>query len=164
MAGTLSPRPKSSGMTSWSRYDPVHKSGNTDHWTKLKCRSNTFRATQSAGMFKVIPEHEFDQTTSLNNPSERFQVTDGTSVSQLPSGTFNDNVLHHLGGKPPGDHDVLTRPTSNLQRRWMHNIYQKRAKDGFRYWLINRPHPTNFGKYGMGSYKMVMGIGMAPRT
>jgi len=157
-------RPRSSGMTSWSRYDPVHKAGNTDHWTKLKCRNNTYRTSQSADLVKVVPETDVDQLTSLNYPSERYQITDGNIVQQLPTGSLNDNILAHLGGKPPGDHDTLTRPSANLQRRWMDNIYQKKARDGFRYWLINRPKPTDFGKYGMGSYKMVMGIGMAPRT
>lgn len=161
MAAMESPRPKSSGMTSWSRYDPVHKSGNTDHWTKMKSQSNTFRASKSAT--NLMADYEVDQMTSMNYPSERFQVND-SGVSQLPTVSFNDNLMYHLGGKAPGDHDFLTRPTSNLQRRWMDNEYQQRARNNHRYWLINRPQPTGFGKYGMGSYKMVMGIGMAPRT
>jgi len=104
----MADRAKSAGMTSWSRHDPVHKAGNTDHWTKLKVRNNTYRATDDGA--KVVPDHTIDQ------------------------------------------------------KRWMNNEYQKRAKDNFRYWLINRPPPTSFGKYGIGSYKMVMGLGMAPRT
>merc|ERR1711934_111797 len=146
-------------MTSWSRYDPVHKSGNTDHWTKLKCRKNVFRTDGK----RIVPEHSVDQVSSLNNPEDRYKVLEGM-ISQLPANSINDNLLGHLGGKPPGDHDKLSRPSGNLQRRWMNNEYQKRAREDFRYWLISRPTPTSYGKYGIGSYKMVMGLGMAPRT
>jgi len=148
-------RPKSSGMTSWSRYDPVHKAGNTDHWTKLKCRNNTYRSSESAGAIKVVPEHDIvSEPSPRTGRYPRFKTTKKTILigdpTELNKPDFSNMPL-------PGGKGVI-------QRRWMDNIYQKKAKDGFRYWLINRPKPTEFGKYGMGSYKMVMGIGMAPRT
>lgn len=159
------PKTNTAGMTSWSQLDPVHRTGNTDHWTKMKVRANTYRASYSAGgSVKVVPEHQVDQISSVKNPGERFKVDASQgSITQLPPITFNDSVLNKLD-KAPGDHDVLTRPSRSMKKSWLDNCYQKRARDGFRYWLINRPKPTSFGKYGMGSYKMVMGIGMAPRT
>ncbi|XP_059150573.1 uncharacterized protein LOC131937309 [Physella acuta] len=60
----------------------------------------------------------------------------------------------------------VQRPTTSpcLQNRSLQNAYNTRAKEGFRYWNIDRPKPTQFGKYGLGSYKMFLGIGSAPRT
>lgn len=39
-----------------------------------------------------------------------------------------------------------------------------RARSGFRYWVLEKPKVSHFGKYGTGSYKTVLGIGNAPRT
>ncbi|KAF6041352.1 hypothetical protein EB796_000306 [Bugula neritina] len=58
-----------------------------------------------------------------------------------------------------------TRPKSVKQYRdSLRSSYNQRAREGFQYWLIDRPKPTPFGKYGMGSHKTVLGIGNAPRT
>ncbi|XP_033744378.1 uncharacterized protein LOC117330299 isoform X5 [Pecten maximus] len=56
------------------------------------------------------------------------------------------------------------RPRMNFSRKSTRTGYNERARDGFRYWLIDRPKPTKFGRYGIGSYKTVLGIGNAPRT
>nr|XP_011444537.1 uncharacterized protein LOC105340281 isoform X6 [Crassostrea gigas]XP_034306573.1 uncharacterized protein LOC117680466 isoform X7 [Crassostrea gigas] len=68
-----------------------------------------------------------------------------------------------LRGSMPGAYSS-GRPKSTYNKSHYRNVFSERAKDGFRYWLIERPKPTNFGKYGMGSYKTVLGIGNAPRT
>ncbi|GFR94331.1 hypothetical protein ElyMa_000916300 [Elysia marginata] len=138
------PKTNTAGMTSWSQLDPVHRSGNTDHWTKMKVRANTYRASYSAGgSVKVVPEHQVDQISSVKNPGERFKVDPHQgSITQLPPITFNDSVLNKLD-KAPGDHDALTRPSRSMKKSWLDNCYQKRARDGFRYWLINRPKPTS---------------------
>ncbi|XP_069141408.1 uncharacterized protein [Argopecten irradians] len=56
------------------------------------------------------------------------------------------------------------RPRMSFSRKSTRTSYNDRARDGFRYWLIDRPKPTKFGRYGIGSYKTVLGIGNAPRT
>jgi len=56
------------------------------------------------------------------------------------------------------------RPRNSANKALYRNQYHDRARDNFRYWLIERPKPTSFGKYGLGSYKTVLGIGNAPRT
>jgi len=153
-------KPKSAGMTSWSRHDPVHKAGNTDHWTKLKCRNNTYRATNDGS--KVVPDHSIDQPAKSAPELRKSQF-----VKKVPkSYGLSKTVL--IGDPEARTKPVFLNPLPGgegvIQKRWMKNEYQKRARDNFRYWLINRPPPTNFGKYGIGSYKMVMGLGMAPRT
>lgn len=104
------PRPRTTEMTFWSRYDPIRQpKGNTDHWAKYR------------------------------------QQTDG------------------LHGNPPGNYMEM-RPRNSANKALYRNQYHDRARDNFRYWLIERPKPTSFGKYGLGSYKTVLGIGNAPRT
>ncbi|XP_041348745.1 uncharacterized protein LOC121368182 isoform X2 [Gigantopelta aegis] len=63
----------------------------------------------------------------------------------------------------PATHSAW-RPNNRLSPLDLDNCYQHRAKEGFRYWLIERPKPTLFGRYGLGSHKTVLGIGNAPRT
>ncbi|KAK7483633.1 hypothetical protein BaRGS_00025066, partial [Batillaria attramentaria] len=92
----------------------------------------------------------------------RFQYS-ADGVRRLPEPTFTDAVVSSLRGRLPGD-VAYSQPSANLRKSWMSNEYHTRAKEGFRYWLIERPRPTNFGKYGMGSFKTVLGVGNAPRT
>ncbi|KAL4226410.1 hypothetical protein ACF0H5_014393 [Mactra antiquata] len=128
MDSYLIPRPRTTEMTFWSRYDPVAQPrGNTDHWTKMKQRAVQFR--------------------SLDNPSSI-----GAPIT-----------LDSLQGAIPGTY-MYTRPRASVSRESVRSAYNQRAREGFRYWLIERPKPTSFGKYGIGSYKTVLGVGNAPRT
>lgn len=72
-------------------------------------------------------------------------------------------TLDALQGNMPGTY-MYTRPRNTPNKGALRNSFNERAKDGFRYWLIDRPKPTSFGKYGIGSYKTVLGVGNAPRT
>lgn len=72
-------------------------------------------------------------------------------------------TLDALQGNMPGTY-MYTRPRNSPSRESLQNSFHDRAKEGFRYWLIDRPKPTSFGKYGIGSYKTVLGVGNAPRT
>ena len=74
-----------------------------------------------------------------------------------------NDMMDGLGGRVSVDY-METRPRNGINKSLIHNSFNGRAKEGFRYWLIDRPKPTSFGKYGMGSYKTVLGIGNAPRT
>jgi len=128
MDAMVLPRPRTTSMTFWSRYDPVSQPrGNTDHWTKMKQRAV--------------------QCKSLDSPG-----TLGVPIT-----------LDALQGAIPGNY-MYTRPRNAVSRESCRNTFNERARDGFRYWLIERPKPTSFGKYGIGSYKTVIGVGNAPRT
>lgn len=128
MDAMMIPRPRTTEMTFWSRYDPVAQpKTNTDHWTKMKQRAVQYR--------------------SLDNPGSI-----GAPIT-----------LDALQGSIPGSY-MYTRPRNCVSRESRRNSFNERAKEGFRYWLIQRPPPTSFGKYGIGSYKTVLGIGNAPRT
>ncbi|XP_052063561.1 uncharacterized protein LOC127703132 [Mytilus californianus] len=81
-----------------------------------------------------------------------------TSVSMGPNVRAQD--LMSLGGAD----FMQMKPKRGINKNFLRNSYSERAKEGFRYWLIEPPKPTNFGKYGIGSYKTVLGIGNAPRT
>ena len=85
-----------------------------------------------------------------------------TGVPMGPNVRPND-MMDGLGGRVSVDY-METRPRNGINKSLIHNSFNGRAKEGFRYWLIDRPKPTSFGKYGMGSYKTVLGIGNAPRT
>nr|XP_011444533.1 uncharacterized protein LOC105340281 isoform X1 [Crassostrea gigas]XP_034304406.1 uncharacterized protein LOC105340281 isoform X1 [Crassostrea gigas]XP_034306569.1 uncharacterized protein LOC117680466 isoform X3 [Crassostrea gigas] len=128
-------------MTFWSRYDPIrHVQGNTDHWAK-------------------------NRQQSAQRAQQRARVVSFSQGRMIPykEKTFDELVVDGLRGSMPGAYSS-GRPKSTYNKSHYRNVFSERAKDGFRYWLIERPKPTNFGKYGMGSYKTVLGIGNAPRT
>ncbi|XP_055958361.1 uncharacterized protein LOC126826897 isoform X2 [Patella vulgata] len=86
------------------------------------------------------------------DPSVTLKHHKQMTLSSGPSNPLVDNL--HPSAKPAHRTSLPPIKTS----------YNQRAKEGFRFWLIEKPIPTNFGKYGIGSYKTVLGIGNAPRT
>ncbi|XP_076469266.1 uncharacterized protein LOC143299758 isoform X2 [Babylonia areolata] len=156
-------RPRPSSMTFWSRYDPLSMPrGNTDNWAKLRVRGNTYRAYDSLDGLQLASAADIDPMTSWQSPGPRFQYS-AQGPRRVADEGFGAVVTGGLQGQVPGNLG-RSQPSANLKKSWMDNQYHQRAKDNFRYWLINRPKPTSFGKYGMGSYKTVLGIGNAPRT
>ncbi|XP_067685130.1 uncharacterized protein [Haliotis asinina] len=141
-------------MTFWSRHDPVAQpKGNTDHWSNMKIRANTGIAAAGRGE---------DVMTSWMSPGSGFSWCTG-GKSRLADQSFHDHIHGSLQGKLPGSYDRL-RPRTILPDITLRNSYHDRAKEGFRYWLVEKPKPTSYGKYGIGSFKTVLGVGNAPRT
>lgn len=56
--------------------------------------------------------------------------------------TFDELVVDGLRGSMPGAYSS-GRPKSTYNKSHYRNVFSERAKDGFRYWLIERPKPTN---------------------
>ncbi|XP_013381900.1 uncharacterized protein LOC106152734 [Lingula anatina] len=176
-------------MTFWSRYDPVavRPKGNTDHWAKMKLRALSYSAPAGVRRMDIGPTwsmpQQSDQVTlrstddylkfirnddawnreSAGHGQVRFRFEADGTVSQIPKEQrFDDILAQHLGGNLPGSYNK--RPKSLTYKEKLHTTFNQRAKEGFQYWLIKRPEPTKFGRYGIGSYKTVLGIGNAPRT
>ncbi|XP_065939343.1 uncharacterized protein [Magallana gigas] len=143
-------------MTFWSRYDPIrHVQGNTDHWAKYRQQHPDSGAVKSWHI----------SCFAAQRAQQRARVVSFSQGRMIPykEKTFDELVVDGLRGSMPGAYSS-GRPKSTYNKSHYRNVFSERAKDGFRYWLIERPKPTNFGKYGMGSYKTVLGIGNAPRT
>ncbi|XP_046573926.1 LOW QUALITY PROTEIN: uncharacterized protein LOC124281966 [Haliotis rubra] len=153
MSGAFPPAPHTSDMTFWSRYDPVAQpKGNTDHWSNMKIRSSM--GSPAAG-------RDGDVMTSWMSRAGFSWCTGGKS--RLADQSFDDHIQGSLQGNLPGSYDKL-RPRTTLPDITLRNSYHDRAKDGFRYWLVEKPKPTSYGRYGIGSFKTVLGVGNAPRT
>ncbi|XP_052781130.1 uncharacterized protein LOC128218044 isoform X4 [Mya arenaria] len=115
----LVPRPRTTEMTFWSRYDPVAQPRrSTDHWTKMKQRAIQYR--------------------SLDNP-------DGIGAPMS---------MDALQGAMPGSY-MYTRPRNSVSRESTRSAFNQRARDGFRYWLIERPKPTSFWKYSFADPRLM---------
>ncbi|XP_070193121.1 uncharacterized protein [Littorina saxatilis] len=125
-------------------------------------QANRFRANNSLDGLDFTFADATDPMTSWQNPAARFQYS-ADGVRRLPDPCFNYLVTGQLQGRLPGDLGKL-QPSANLRKSWMNNEFHMRAKENFRYWLNERPTPTQYGKYGMGSVKTVLGVGNAPRT
>ncbi|XP_064606976.1 uncharacterized protein LOC135471615 isoform X1 [Liolophura sinensis] len=126
-----------SSLSSWSRYDVgQYRPSSTDHWAKNRTKALLGLEPRSQTFIRQIRPvpTSFDEL-----------VAGGLKMSQ--------------NGLPQP-----ARQSLRLSREKTRTSFNERAKSGFQYWLIDRPKPTSFGKYGMGSYKTVLGIGNAPRT
>ncbi|XP_076447596.1 uncharacterized protein LOC143284624 [Babylonia areolata] len=159
---TLPQPPRTSEMTFWSRHDPVRMPrGNTDNWAKLRVRANTMCGMNSLEGIAFIPDAE--SPTIKGDKAARFQLTPEGGVRRLPDPSFSQLVRGQLRGQLPGDLGP-PQPSANIRKTWLNNEFQKRARQNFRYWLVEKPAPTQFGRYGIGSFKTVLGVGNAPRT
>ncbi|XP_033112243.1 uncharacterized protein LOC117113110 [Anneissia japonica] len=82
----------------------------------------------------------------------------GKMSSYLPSSKVNIMLLDspyaystsHLGQQP--------------QRSWKFNVYNQRAKSGFKFWLEEKKPVNKSQKYTFGSAKTFLGLGNAPRN
>jgi len=158
-------------MTRWSRYDNVMvPHGNTDHWAKLKVRVEDVKQGQATEDSGIVDIREL----MLSAKERRAQFQLGSeSALQGPHGdgrvsprghpVFSHVVSRDLHGAVPGNYS-LVRPRTQSRTSLHRSSFNERAKDGFKYWYQERPHPTKYGRYGLGSYKTVLGIGNAPRT
>ncbi|KAL4227129.1 hypothetical protein ACF0H5_015102 [Mactra antiquata] len=61
-----------------------------------------------------------------------------------------------------GNRQLMQNRQSRERDRFRTSL-NERAREGFRYWLIDKTKTPQFGKYGTGVYKSVLGIGNAPR-
>ncbi|XP_061175989.1 uncharacterized protein LOC133184938 isoform X2 [Saccostrea echinata] len=129
-------------MTFWSRYDPIRQvKGNcSDHWAKYR-QQTAQRAQQRA---RVV---SYEQGRNIPYKEK----------------TFDELVVDGLRGSMPGAYSS-SRPKNTYNKAFYRNVFSDRAKDGFRYWLIERPKPTSFGRYSLGAAHSVLGLCNAPRT
>ncbi|XP_064632446.1 uncharacterized protein LOC135490832 isoform X2 [Lineus longissimus] len=153
-------------MTFWSRHEPVNMPrGNTDHWSKMRIKAtaisdNAFNAPSYGPVLTDSAVEAFYQDAQRG--LERNQIND-IIKTKSSVGDFSKKFVSGMNGRVPGNYH-LSRPKVGSARGSYRNIYSDRAKEGFVYWYRDRPKPTQFGRYGIGSYKTVLGIGNAPRT
>uniref|UniRef100_A0A0B6YPF2 Uncharacterized protein n=1 Tax=Arion vulgaris TaxID=1028688 RepID=A0A0B6YPF2_9EUPU len=145
----MNTRPHTTGMTRWSRDESVRSYGNTDHWSKLKVKSGSFmdaRSSNDAGkedIFEINSVKNFGHPTFVKSSSEHHKFYNYTrSTTQLPLVSGEDTSHRKLTVLPNGDLTVVITK-SGLKKHWLNNSYQRRAREGFRYWLINKPPPTS---------------------
>lgn len=170
-AATQGPSGRRSQMTFWSKSDPVRISlDHTDHWSKLRIRSS--EGQRGCGMPPgVVDLRELQRQSNGRKPElpaiqhrlKELEAMGDGRVSPRGAAVFSKVVSHDLHGNIPGNY-MYTRPQPAANRDLMRSSYGERAKQGFQYWYQTRPNPTSFGKYGIGSYKTVLGLGWGPRT
>lgn len=137
----------------WSKYDAVSmKRTRTDHWAKMRHVATTFDVTPQVFVLKK----------QLPPEAMQYKLNPDGSVMPMKGQSFDDQ-LHNTtisGGQRP----KLRRSKSISNLPQYRNQYNDRARQGFKFWPLPRPKPTNFGRYGLGCYKSVLGLGDAVRT
>ncbi|XP_002740285.1 uncharacterized protein LOC100378784 [Saccoglossus kowalevskii] len=167
--------PRKSDMTWWSRHDPVKlPQGRTDHWSKMKIKCTTFdiSAKNTPSLrdpYQTLVQkrcNDPNKYTGLMRPKSAPPMLlrynqDGT-VKPLTDRPFHQHIVTGLNGQLPGSYamKVKPRPSTGIRR----TSFNTRAKEGFKYWPMERPKPTKFGRYGIGSRCTVLGLGNASRT
>ncbi|XP_078679132.1 uncharacterized protein LOC144914815 isoform X3 [Branchiostoma floridae x Branchiostoma belcheri] len=145
----LPPQPRKSNMTFWSRHSPVMMSwGDTDHWSKMKHKATTFTVSMP-GLNIIDYKDPRKALTMAENPHHHgnFHYREG-KVSRLPPRDFSGLIVQELHGNIPGEYfarqQQQQRAKSSPASQWaLHrNTYNERAREGFKYWQLDRPKPT----------------------
>ncbi|XP_074646586.1 uncharacterized protein LOC141902652 [Tubulanus polymorphus] len=129
----------------------------TDHWAKLRVKSGNVSARTPHEL--TIP-HQSTNKESVQNKTDANEEGRHPVFQSVPVRTDLDGLMssvRHL----PGNSHLDRAKTSHGHLR---TSYNERARQGFKYWPMERPKPTKFARYGIGSYKTVLGLGNAPRT
>jgi len=112
-------------------------------------------STRWAASDAVMSQHgNTDHWTKMKIKATQF-VPSFNEHGDLTYQPVDPNAADQFGdSKTP---KAVTKPRKDTE-------VNQRAKGDFKYWHQERPNPTSFGKYGIGSYKTVLGLGNAPRT
>lgn len=70
-----------------------------------------------------------------------FKYNENGNLTPESMGTFSDVLAKDLHGNLPGSYDA-TRPKSSSNRDMLRSSFSIKAKEGFKYWEIERPKPT----------------------
>ncbi|ELT98462.1 hypothetical protein CAPTEDRAFT_225281 [Capitella teleta] len=137
-------------MSRWKRSDPALTcSGTTDNWAILRVKSE---------------EQSNNMKPALGRAKTDLGVAHGDGrVSPRGAAVLSQNPLHDLHGSVAGNFTGMAN-TSKPRKSTLKTEVNDRAKGGFKYWYQERPKPTKFGAYGIGSGYTVLGLGSAPRT
>ncbi|XP_002131471.1 uncharacterized protein LOC100179625 [Ciona intestinalis] len=143
----------------WGKHDPVSmQQSRTDHWSKMKHQATNF--TLKMPEATVI-------TKQLPHDASRYRMNPDGSIIPLKGEAFDDKLNRDFqDDTAPGNYQKtrLYRSRSIPNMKKYRNQFNDRAREGFKFWPLTRPKPTLYGKYGMGSYKSVLGLGDAVRT
>ncbi|XP_070558252.1 uncharacterized protein [Ptychodera flava] len=164
-------------MTWWSRHEPVKlPQGNTDHWSKMKTKCTTFQVNLQGDSlrnpYKTIINRYGANTNDLPGYTRSksappaivtFRYNEDGTVSRLSERSFHDQINARLSGHLPGSY-AMKRPKARPRTAVVTTSFNERAKAGFKYWPMDRPKPTKFGRYGIGAACTVLGLGSACRT
>lgn len=108
-------------------------------------------ARECSGFFLNLQHPDFGAVKSWHiscfaaqRAQQRARVVSFSQGRMIPykEKTFDELVVDGLRGSMPGAYSS-GRPKSTYNKSHYRNVFSERAKDGFRYWLIERPKPTN---------------------
>jgi hypothetical protein len=138
----------------WSKYDAVSmRRTQTDHWAKMKHVATTFDVK--------MPE-VFVLKRQLPPEALQYKLNPDGSVMPMKGESFDEQLQSTILGSAQRPKLKRSKSIPNLPR--YRNEFNDRARQGFKYWPLSRPKPTTYGKYGLGCYKSVLGLGDAVRT
>jgi len=130
--------------------------GPTTHWTIMKRDSTTFNA--------YLPQRNGEALPS--GGGDRYQVRADGSVFPVSGEPLDVKLARELADNSNGAWKATPsngqKSVSNMKK--YRNPYNDRARDGFKFWYQPKPKPTQYGKYGFGGYKTVLGLGDAVRS
>ncbi|XP_053378286.1 uncharacterized protein LOC128548036 isoform X3 [Mercenaria mercenaria] len=96
----------------------------------------------------IQPRGNTDHWTKMKQRAIQFRSLDNPASIGAPM------TLDGLQGAIPGSY-MYTRPRNSVSRESCRSAFNQRAREGFRYWLIERPKPTSFWKYSFADVRIM---------
>ncbi|KXJ20245.1 uncharacterized protein LOC110243968 [Exaiptasia diaphana] len=149
-------------LTHWAPHEPAIKkshAGNSDHWAKMKHKVASLSIQDSSGKNRVFHtdrmRHERPPEKGSFDNVIRFQHEIDGTLTRIGGSNFSDIIVRELHGKLPGDY---TKPRP-LPPKLLRTAANARAREGHKYWYMEKTFKKDPGKYTMGSAKTFLGIG-----
>eukprot|EP00112_Aurelia_sp_Birch-Aquarium-sp1_P017900 Seg42.4 transcript_id=Seg42.4/GoldUCD/mRNA.D3Y31 product="hypothetical protein" protein_id=Seg42.4/GoldUCD/D3Y31 len=142
-------------LSRWSTVEVAHPSrdlGNSDHWSKMKHKSVEFAVCGTNGKAHIFPGDalQYERKDSKKLLAYRHDV-DG-SMRHIGIKTFSEWIVQELNGNVPGDY----RKTRATSARLLRTPANDRAREGFRYWYLEKK-PSTYSQW-MGTKGNTLGL------
>ncbi|CAH8830840.1 unnamed protein product [Trichobilharzia szidati] len=144
----------------WKKTDPVmmaRKIG-TVNWVLLRDKLNEMNQTHEKEtdphtLRAQIIASQVENMTRQPIPSHQDYEKDEKSVDKI-----NTKSTAYCGGP------YTKGMTPEERKQFFRTKLNQKAREGFRFWLTERPKPTKFGHYSMGAKYTFLGLCNAPRS
>ncbi|XP_065068038.1 uncharacterized protein LOC135693469 isoform X2 [Rhopilema esculentum] len=142
-------------LSQWSRYEtaqPTRNFGNTDHWSKMKHKSIDFEVHENNGVSHNFPGERLPHERKGKRDLLTYRHDIDGSMRNIGVKSFSEWIIHELKGNVPGDYNKTRSAPPKIHRTSAND----RAKDGFRYWYIEKK-PSTYSRW-MGSKGSTLGL------
>ncbi|KAH8853388.1 hypothetical protein KSF78_0001386 [Schistosoma japonicum] len=145
----------------WKNSDPVMiaKRIGTVNWVLLRDKLNEMNDMheKEANPHSIRAQIITSQLESMTSGTTMIP-TKNEDESESCAKKINKETCNYKGGP------YTKGMTPKERKQFFRTTLNQKAREGFRFWVTERPKPTKFGHYSMGAKYTFLGLCNAPRS